>query len=290
MTNTPQRDDDASLSGSSDDEATLCLPDGEGWEDMEPDVEAVKAICLVCSTAFGEIRSMLDHCRDAHGLDLGQVVGNLGENAFFADYALWSVLNITDLDFFGTVKLINYIRSKTKAGIKTLDLSTKNVFDDEQYLLPVLEDDALLYSLHDDLGVYLDFDSVNEPISDEHVAFLNGISTDLWEVVAGSSNALNLTEQEAEPIVLRLKELTRKIDRKYEFQNQLYTQVIQDLKLQLEAQETRLASMRSIAEDVGRPLDTENTGLDEQQTDQKVRSDAVDSSYFASYSGHGESY
>lgn len=53
------------------------------------------------------------------------------------------------LDFLGTIKLVNYIRSQVKAGNTSPDVSSKDKFDDDAYLKPVLEDDALLYSLGD---------------------------------------------------------------------------------------------------------------------------------------------
>ena len=55
----------------------------------------------------------------------------------------------SDLDFLGTIKLVNYIRTHIKAGITTPDVSSKEKFDGDVYLKPVLEDDALLYSLGD---------------------------------------------------------------------------------------------------------------------------------------------
>lgn len=53
------------------------------------------------------------------------------------------------LDFLGTIKLVNYIRTQVKAGNTNLDMSSKEKFDNDVYLKPVLEDDALLYSLGD---------------------------------------------------------------------------------------------------------------------------------------------
>ena len=67
-----------------------------------------------------------------------------------------------DLDYIGTVKLVNYIRSQVKTGNKSPDLSSKTIFQDHQFLQPVLEDDALLYSL-DDLDKQV---SVLQPTSD----------------------------------------------------------------------------------------------------------------------------
>lgn len=55
----------------------------------------------------------------------------------------------TGLDFFGTVKLINYIRAEVRDGNQKPDVSSKAHFGDDRFLRPVLEDDALLYSLDD---------------------------------------------------------------------------------------------------------------------------------------------
>jgi protein arginine N-methyltransferase 3 len=58
------------------------------------------------------------------------------------------------LDFYGTIKLVNYIRSETKAS-RIPDFTSKAFLDDDKFLQPVLEDDTLLFSLDDpelDLG------------------------------------------------------------------------------------------------------------------------------------------
>lgn len=56
------------------------------------------------------------------------------------------------LDFLELIKLVNYIRAEANRGINKPNVSHKRFFEDEQYLQPVLEDDALLYSL-DELDV-----------------------------------------------------------------------------------------------------------------------------------------
>jgi protein arginine N-methyltransferase 3 len=55
----------------------------------------------------------------------------------------------SDLDFLDNIKLVNYIRTEVKNGNNTPDVSSKSKFEDDAYLKPVLEDDALLYSLDD---------------------------------------------------------------------------------------------------------------------------------------------
>lgn len=51
------------------------------------------------------------------------------------------------LDFFGTIKLINYIRTEVRDGNERPDVSSKALFEDDRFLRPVLDDDPLLYSL-----------------------------------------------------------------------------------------------------------------------------------------------
>ena len=45
------------------------------------------------------------------------------------------------------MKLVNYVRSEVKKGNGDIGVTSKSIFEDEKYLRPVLEDDALLYSL-----------------------------------------------------------------------------------------------------------------------------------------------
>ena len=51
------------------------------------------------------------------------------------------------------MKLINYIRSETKLGKSFPEIQTKDVFEDDKYLQPALEDDALLFSIDDILDL-----------------------------------------------------------------------------------------------------------------------------------------
>lgn len=48
-----------------------------------------------------------------------------------------------------SIKLVNYIRQQTKDGNTKLDIKSAAEFNDDKYLQPVLEDDALLFSLDD---------------------------------------------------------------------------------------------------------------------------------------------
>lgn len=67
--------------------------EGSDWEDAEPEEEeTVTFISLLDDSVFPSLDSMLQHCRDAHNFDFLAVRRRLG------------------LDFFGTVKLVNFGR------------------------------------------------------------------------------------------------------------------------------------------------------------------------------------
>ncbi|KAL9103856.1 MAG: hypothetical protein Q9163_001134 [Psora crenata] len=119
---------------SDDEEDILNQEDEEGWDDVEPDLERLEFQCLFDNNLFADVASMLQHCRETHNFDLGKLYKDLR------------------LEYIEMIKLVNYIRSQTLAGMRPPDISTKSVFEDDQYLKPVLEDDPLLYSLEDALS------------------------------------------------------------------------------------------------------------------------------------------
>ena len=59
----------------------------------------------------------------------------------------FAILNASDLEFLETVKLVNYTRKEAKKGARGLIIPSRSVFEDDQYLLPILEDDAVLFNL-----------------------------------------------------------------------------------------------------------------------------------------------
>ncbi|OJD15479.1 hypothetical protein AJ78_04275 [Emergomyces pasteurianus Ep9510] len=109
----------------------LDLSKDEGWEDVELDEESEPITGLFSDKVFPDARSMINDCKENFNFDLLAVQKDLG------------------LDFLGTIKLVNYIRAQVKAGNLAPDVSSAALFDDERYLRPVLEDDALLYNLDD---------------------------------------------------------------------------------------------------------------------------------------------
>jgi hypothetical protein len=51
------------------------------------------------------------------------------------------------LDFYASIKLVNYIRSEVLAGKDKPDVEDPAAWADDKFLQPTLEDDALLFSL-----------------------------------------------------------------------------------------------------------------------------------------------
>ncbi|KAI9827137.1 MAG: hypothetical protein M1819_007028 [Sarea resinae] len=118
-------------SASSATEDPLDLRDDEGWEDLEPEDQQQQVVCLFSDEIFPDLPSMLEHCKSQFDFEFVKTRNRLG------------------LDFYGTIKLVNYIRASVKNGNLKPDLSSSTVLEDDKYLQPVLEDDALLFGLDD---------------------------------------------------------------------------------------------------------------------------------------------
>lgn len=69
-----------------------------GWEDDEDEDEDEESsssfLCLFCETVYGSCASLFDHCSSAHHFDFDGIRKALG------------------LDFYGSFKLVNYVRSQ----------------------------------------------------------------------------------------------------------------------------------------------------------------------------------
>ena len=161
------------------------------------------------------------------------------------------------LDFLDVVKLVNYIRSEVKVGAQKPDISAKSKFQDEQYLLPVLEDDALLWNLHDIVGH--DLDDVDEDTGGVSVKAPSGTTTDRNDEnrIAELENKLQLAELELEARRNEIKFLQLKFEES------------------LDREDARERDMIAASSGMGPARTTPMLGN-------------TDSSYFASYSGHGE--
>ncbi|KAK8086845.1 hypothetical protein PG994_001819 [Apiospora phragmitis] len=116
----------------SDSESSDSREDEEGWNDVEEDEETQEVISLLDDRVFPDVVTMLAHCKEAHKFDF---------------LALRQKLR---LDFHGCVKLVNYIRQRVHEGLPVSEQDiTKALIEDDQYLKPVLEDDAVIIGLFD---------------------------------------------------------------------------------------------------------------------------------------------
>ncbi|KAL0940806.1 protein arginine methyltransferase [Colletotrichum truncatum] len=120
--------------------------DESDWEDAEvEEEETLTFISLLDDSVFTSHAAMLQHCREKHNFDLLGVRRRLG------------------LDFFGTVKLVNFVRQCTHDGTGLPQNISADDISDDRFLKPVIEDDALIMALTE-----LDLDS--EPIESAQVA------------------------------------------------------------------------------------------------------------------------
>ncbi len=159
-----------------------------------------------------------------------------------------------DLGFMDMIKLINYIRAKVAEGHGLPDLTNKVAFQDDHFLQPVLEDDPLLYSLHDMIGEDFEKDG-------------NGSS--------GAENAMSQPSGQETDRVTSLEEKLTYAQQEIEARKQ----ELQALKLQYGLLGTSDASLDGSQNGI---LDAGNETIENAAT-----CGNTDSSYFASYSGHG---
>ncbi|EMS48725.1 putative protein arginine N-methyltransferase 3 [Triticum urartu] len=111
----------------------------EGWDDWESDGDDAAGgggglLCLFCSARFDSDGPLFAHCGSEHGFDFHKLVRELG------------------LDFYGCIKLINFVRSKVAENKcwscpEISQLEGKVPWAEDSYLKPFMEDDSLLHSL-----------------------------------------------------------------------------------------------------------------------------------------------
>lgn len=107
--------------------------DENGWEDMENDDIPQLFVSLFDDEVFEDVSAMFQRCKAKYGFDV------------------WQIQQQYELDFIGLVKLVNYVRRSVSQGQNPPDISP-SLFDDDSYLLPFLEGDAVLYNLEDVLS------------------------------------------------------------------------------------------------------------------------------------------
>lgn len=259
MVNITEADREEASSDSSEEADILDLKDDESWEDQEPDLEKIEVTCLGCSQIFPDAQSMLPHCRDTHNIDIVKVQKTLR------------------LDFLEMIKMVNFVRAEGRAvGRWPPDLSSKAVFQSEHWLMPQLEDDALLYSLHDIIG---------EDLDDEISGVTFGVGQ--TEVAQAPQRAHNLSrDPRADDPTQRIAEMEQRVETaKKDLENHKHSlasdnQLHGPLENDLTREDTALEARISPQE-----IDAFDTKIGLNRNASIVNGDA-DSSYFASYSGH----
>ncbi|KTW26417.1 hypothetical protein T552_02898 [Pneumocystis carinii B80] len=100
------------------------------WDDFFETESAAQ--CLFCPSKFDNTQFVYKHCQEVHAFNLE---------------ALRKHFN---LDFYNTIRLINYIRDQVNKGLSPNVMAPENYVGHDIYLRPVLEDDRLLMDLKDD--------------------------------------------------------------------------------------------------------------------------------------------
>ncbi|KAI3327540.1 S-adenosyl-L-methionine-dependent methyltransferase [Xylariaceae sp. AK1471] len=141
----------------------------DGWNDVEEDEEEIpEVISLLDDRVFPDVISMLEHCKDKHNFDFLGVRQKL------------------QLDFHGCVKLVNFIRQRVHEGLPVSEDISFSDIDDDAYLKPVLDDDAVIIGLFD-LPELLPPDANLSAQSGDNAALVNDLlkrNTELQEELA----------------------------------------------------------------------------------------------------------
>ncbi|KAK3707140.1 hypothetical protein LTR37_012309 [Vermiconidia calcicola] len=130
---TEDMDSDSDKDNNDKDDILDIRPDSPGWEDLEADTENLSYQCLLCPDLFPSATLMLVHCNEAHNFNF---VAKVKEQT---------------LDFYSTIKYVNFIRQNVlNKGMTTEDATrvpAEGGFDGDEWMKPVLEGDALLFTL-----------------------------------------------------------------------------------------------------------------------------------------------
>jgi len=158
MPSAPRRPSYSSSSDDSEDDTQqVDLTVDEEWQDIEADEESITAKSLFEDKLFfgtDAVKQVVDHDTKHHGVDVRELVRRFGMYASTVSTKICKCANDTslslDLDTISTIKLINYVRTSVQSGNGTPALKSVEEFaNEDKYFRPVLEDDALLFSVDD---------------------------------------------------------------------------------------------------------------------------------------------
>lgn len=156
----PRDGDDAASDDSSSSASAAPLdlqPDAE-WQDVEEDSEQVSIHSFFSPSALSSTpQAFLHDCKSRDHFDLAALLTTLGGSVSVgARLGQCAPANAAaDPDFYAAIKLVNYLRQRAKDGATAAQLAqtTRTDFEDDRYLQPALEDDALLFCLDDVLSL-----------------------------------------------------------------------------------------------------------------------------------------
>uniref|UniRef100_A0A8C0HB70 Protein arginine N-methyltransferase 3 n=1 Tax=Chelonoidis abingdonii TaxID=106734 RepID=A0A8C0HB70_CHEAB len=97
----------------------------EAWEDEE-DIAELQTPCLFCDRLFSSAEDTFSHCKSVHQFNISNMIHKHA------------------LEFYGYIKLINFVRMKKPTAEYLNSLSSPLPWEEEEYLKPELEDDLLL--------------------------------------------------------------------------------------------------------------------------------------------------
>ncbi|XP_042481349.1 probable protein arginine N-methyltransferase 3 [Macadamia integrifolia] len=165
----------------------------DNWEDWNTDEENSDSdfLCLFCNSKYSSIETLWEHCSSNHHFDFRRIRRTLG------------------LDFYDSLKLINYVRSQVAANIcwscgatcqSNKDLQnhlhepvnlkdSKLLWEDDKYLRPHMQEDSLLHSFAEDED---DEDVQTTPIDREELMKDIGEVLDLEKICIDDENASNM--------------------------------------------------------------------------------------------------
>ena len=152
------------------------------WSDVnEEDLEDSKKVqCLFCTREFDCLSTCFEHIKTEHDLDIIKVIKKL------------------KLDFYSYVKFINFVRIEKPDSKNVGTFVSSSPFDKDQYLQPVIEDDALLQ---------FDVDTLYE--NNEATCTANGV--DFEEKLAVSERRAQLAEESLERTILDLERCRKEL-------------------------------------------------------------------------------
>ncbi|XP_075694224.1 protein arginine N-methyltransferase 3 [Rhinoderma darwinii] len=102
------------------------------WDDEDDCGAGVEVRCLFCDRTHATPEEIFRHCRAQHQFDIHELISRHG------------------LDFYGYIKLINFIRSSSCTAESLSNVTGPKPWDKEEFYKPVIQDDVLLqYDIED---------------------------------------------------------------------------------------------------------------------------------------------